>query len=229
MRRAAARTSASSTPLTRQYCGIGTADSSAMTSERPAACSASHAALVSCSSTRTAASAARSQASRPGLTCRWKSASAAVSVRRGSITISERAGSLAMFLSVNRACGMLCDCHGFFADEDGHLAVLEVAADRRAEHEPVDPDLAGLLLGDGAGAELGAERLSVADAVEAAAGGCPGRRRRNRGSSRRRRRRERRPAERRPRVMAVSQSISSKEPSARWRSGWSTRSPRPFW
>ena len=46
--------------------------------------------------------------------------------------------------------------------------MLEIAADRRAEHEAVDPDLAGLLLGDGAGAEPGAERPQRGGAVEAA-------------------------------------------------------------
>ena len=29
------------------------------------------------------------------------------------MTMSERAGSLAMLRSVSRACGKLCDCHGF--------------------------------------------------------------------------------------------------------------------
>ncbi len=84
-----------------------------MTSETPEACWASQATLVNSSSTSTAPSAASSHASRPGRTCRWNSASSAVSVRRGSITMIERAGSLAMFLSVSRAWGMLCDCHGF--------------------------------------------------------------------------------------------------------------------
>ena len=41
------------------------------------------------------------------------SASAAVSVRRGSITINARPGSRAISFSVVRACGMLWDIHGF--------------------------------------------------------------------------------------------------------------------
>ena len=39
-------------------------------------------------------------------------------------------------------------------DEHGDLTVLEVAADRRAEHQAVDPRLAGLLLRDRARPEL---------------------------------------------------------------------------
>ena len=57
--------------------------------------------------------AAISHASRPDRTCRWKSAIAAVSVTRGSITIIARPGSAAIALSVVRACGMPWEIHGF--------------------------------------------------------------------------------------------------------------------
>src|SRR5262249_43822560 len=53
-------------------------------------------------------------------------------------------------------------------DEERHLARLEVTADRRAEHQAVDPDLAGLLLRDRAGTELGAKRPQRRVAVGAA-------------------------------------------------------------
>ena len=61
----------------------------------------------------TATIAASSQASRPGATWRWKSASSAVSVTRGSITTIERCSSLAIAFNVVRACGMLWLIHGF--------------------------------------------------------------------------------------------------------------------
>ena len=49
----------------------------------------------------------------PGRTWRWKSASAAVLVSRGSITISDRAGSLAISFKTTRERGKPCECHGF--------------------------------------------------------------------------------------------------------------------
>ena len=49
----------------------------------------------------------------PGLTRRWKSASLAVSVTTGSMTIIDRSGSFAISRSVTRARGKLCDIHGF--------------------------------------------------------------------------------------------------------------------
>src|SRR5215510_6278384 len=52
------------------------------------------------------------------------------------------------------------------ADEHGDFTMLEVAADGRAEHQPVDPRLAGLLLRDRARPELCAERAQRRGAVE---------------------------------------------------------------
>ncbi len=49
----------------------------------------------------------------PGRTRRWKSDILAVSVTTGSMTIIDRAGSLAMSFSTTRARGKLCDIHGF--------------------------------------------------------------------------------------------------------------------
>src|SRR4029453_8978516 len=57
---------------------------------------------------------------------------------------------------------------GILADEDRDLTVLEVATDGGAEHEPVHPRLARLLLCDGAGAELRPEGPEGRGAVEAA-------------------------------------------------------------
>ena len=78
--------------------------------------------------TSTAPSAARHQASVPGRTCRWKSASSAVSVRRGSITIIDRAGSRAISFSVVRARGRPWLCHGFLP--------TKTARPRRARSRP---------------------------------------------------------------------------------------------
>ena len=98
--------------------------------------------------TSMAASAARHQASAPGRTRRWKSASFAVSVTTGSMTIIERCGSLAISFSTMRARGKLCDIHGFLPMNTDDLGVLELAARVAAEELRVDPGLAGLLLGE---------------------------------------------------------------------------------
>ena len=116
----------------------------------------------------TATSAARHQASVPGRTARWKSASSAVSVRRGSMTISARSGSRAISLSVVRACGMPWDCHGFLPMKSATSACSMSPRDRGAEHRGVDPELAGLLLGEGVRAVAGAERPQGRPAVGAA-------------------------------------------------------------
>ena len=113
MRRAAARTSDSSTPLRAQYSATGTAASASSVSSTSAAWSASHRWATRSSCTITPARAASSQASVPGRTWRWKSASSAVSVRRGSMTTSDRPGSRAISFSVVRAWGMLWLCQGF--------------------------------------------------------------------------------------------------------------------
>ncbi|CKQ99253.1 Uncharacterised protein [Mycobacterium tuberculosis] len=80
----------------------------------PCTCAARKASLQRFSWTKTAAKAAKHQASQPGCTRRWKSAIFAVSVTTGSITIIDRPGSLAISLSTTRARGKLCDIHGFF-------------------------------------------------------------------------------------------------------------------
>lgn len=85
----------------------------AVTSSASVAWAASQAWSTRSSSTRTAPRAARHQASVPGRTWRWKSASSAVSVRRGSSTIIDRAGSRASSFSVVRARARPWLCHGF--------------------------------------------------------------------------------------------------------------------
>ena len=57
--------------------------------------------------------AATQKASVPGRTARWKSASSAVLVRRGSITTMARSGSLEMARRVRRASGKPWLCQGF--------------------------------------------------------------------------------------------------------------------
>ena len=61
----------------------------------------------------TATMAARQKASVPGRTARWMSASSAVLVRRGSITIIVRSGSLPMARRTRRASGKPWLCQGF--------------------------------------------------------------------------------------------------------------------
>ena len=85
----------------------------AVTSSTSVAWVANHGWSTRSSSTSTAPSAARHQASVPGRTWRWRSARSAVSVRRGSRTIIERAGSRAISLRVVRARAMPWLCHGF--------------------------------------------------------------------------------------------------------------------
>ncbi len=113
IRRAVARTVGSGTPHASQYSAIGSAAKCGSTSSSPSACAASHSLARSCSWTSTPTSAPSSHASVPGLTWRWMSAISAVSVRRGSTTIRQRAGSFAISRSVVRARGMLCENHGF--------------------------------------------------------------------------------------------------------------------
>ena len=113
IRRAALRTRSSGTPHASQYFAIGSSAKWGSTSPSPSACRASHSLARRFSCTRTPSIAARSQASVPGLTCRWISASSALSLRRGSTTMRQRAGSLAISFSVTRACGKLWDIQGF--------------------------------------------------------------------------------------------------------------------
>ena len=112
--------------------------------------------------------AASSEASVPGRTWRWISASSAVSVRRGSTTIRVRVGSAAICFRVTRAWGMEWECQGFLPQEQCDVAVLEVGAHRRhAEHAVGDPELPGLLLRERAGAPARAERPTGPGAVRA--------------------------------------------------------------
>ena len=91
-----------------------------------------------------------------------------MSVTTGSITIIDRAGSLAISLSTRRARGKLLRHPRVLADEDRDLGVLELAAGVAAVELRVDPALAGLLLGQRARAVARAERLQEGAAVGAA-------------------------------------------------------------
>ena len=166
MRRVAERTSSSGTPPSARSTRPPAAPRSAAAPPRgrprgrPAS---SRARSPSCTSTPIIA--ASSQASVPGFTWRWMSASSAVSERRGSITIRQRAGSLGDLLQGDAGAGDAVGEPGILAEEERHLAVLEVGARVAAHHLRGDPELAGLLLREGVRAvhraEHGAGRAAV--------------------------------------------------------------------
>ena len=114
------------------------------------------------------------------------------------------------------------------ADEERDLRVLDVAPDHGAEHRGVDPELAGLLLGEARSSGSGHRAPAGSPRCRRRRGGSPGRRRRSRRSTRRRARRAPRRSRAATSAMAVSQSISSNVPSGRRRSGLVSRW-RPFW
>ena len=165
----------------------------------------------------------RQKASLPGRTWRWMSARSAVSVRRGSIDDQRaRPGRWRSPCRIAPGAREAVRLPRVLADEHGDLGVLEVAAwcgSAAAEQLAVDPELAGLLLGERvrgvADAERGARRAAVAAAevvalaaaavVEdrVAAVGVADARRSAAATS----------------AIAVSQSIASNVPSARRRSG----------
>ena len=110
-----------------------------------------------------ASSAARHHASVPGRTCRWMSASSAVSLRRGSITINDRAGIVDDRLQHRAGAREAVRLPRVLAHEHRDLGVLEVAgrvAARPPEELTVDPELARLLL---------RERVRRVDDAESAA------------------------------------------------------------
>ncbi len=174
----------------------------------PLTCAARNASSNRSSCTSTAASAARHQASVPGRTRRWKSASFAVSVSTGSITIIERAGSLAISLSTTRARGKPCDIHGFFPTNTETSACSKSPRVCAAEEVGVDPGLAGLLLCERVRAVVRPSALRTRRCTRRR-GGCPARRRRSRRSCRRRTCRAMRLKPAAISAIAVSQSISS--------------------
>ena len=169
MRRAAARTRSSSTPEIAAVLGDRhLPQGRRRPSSSPDVRAARNSRSSSDSSTSTAARAASSQASRPGRTWRWKSASSAVSVRRGSMTTIERAGSLAIALSVVRACGMPWLSHGFLPTNRATSQCSNSPRTGVPSIRPLTQRLARLLLGDGAGAEAGAEGVERGAGVRAA-------------------------------------------------------------
>ena len=114
------------------------------------------------------------------------------------------------------------------AQEQSHLAVLEVAARVAADHLRRDPELAGLLLRERARAGARTRAATASPARIRRAGDSPGRRLRSRRSIRRRARRGSPRSAPTTSWIAVSQSISSNVPSARRRSGL-VRRCGPFW
>ena len=146
----------------------GTSRNTSRTGSAPLTCSARNASSQRFSWTSTAASAARHHASVPGRTRRWKSAIFAVSVITGSMTIIERAGSLAISLSTDARARETLRHPRVLADEHRHLGVLELAAGVAAVEVGVDPRLAGLLLRQRVGAVARTERLQERAAVGAA-------------------------------------------------------------
>ena len=78
------------------------------------------------------------------------------------MTTIERAGSLAIALSVVRACGMPWLSHGFLPTNSATSQCSNSPRTGVPSMQPVDERLAGLLLGDGAGAERAPNALSVA-------------------------------------------------------------------
>ena len=169
MRRAVARRSVLVDAAHRRVVGDATRRRTSPRCRRsPTVCSASHDRATRPSCTSTATSAARHHASVPGRTARWKSASSAVSLRRGSMTISARSGSRAISLSVVRAWGRPCDCHGFLPMNSATSACSMSPRTIVPEHLGVDPELAGLLLGQSVRPVAAAERPQGGAAVRAA-------------------------------------------------------------
>ena len=135
-------------------------------------------------------SAARHQASLPGRTRRWKSASLAVSVTHRVDDDHRALGVLGDLAQHDPGAREALRHPRVLADEHRHLGVLELAARVTAVELRVDPRLAGLLLGEGAGAVPRSRAPSGRRRCRRRRGGCPGRRRRNRRSTRRRAGRE---------------------------------------
>ena len=117
----------------------------------------------------TATSAARHQASVPGRTRRWKSASLAVSVDDGVDHDHRALGVLGDLLAATtRARGKLCDIHGFLPTNTRTSACSNSPRVCAAVEPSVDPGLAGLLLRQRARAVARAERAQERAAVAAA-------------------------------------------------------------
>ena len=146
------------------------------------------------------ASAASTRRRCPGRTWRWKSASSAVSVRRGSMTISERGGIAGDLLQ--RRCGR-AGCRATATGSCRRRGRPRRARSRRAdvgaEHAGRSPRTRRSSPGRARSSGTDAERGAASRRRTRRRGGSPARRRRSRRSSRRRGRRARRRAARRPR------------------------------
>ena len=199
MRRAAARSSSSSTPAISAKRATSIVPRWATTSASPVAWSASQSSARSCSWTSTAQMAARHQASVPGLTWRWMSASSA---DLGAPRVDDDQGALRVsrdLLERRTGAREPMGLPRVLPEEDAHLGMLEVAAREPAEQLGVDPELAGLLLGQRARPVAGPQRCHAWPSSTGRRGGSPARRRRSRRSIPRRGRRAPRRSGRRPR------------------------------
>ena len=124
--------------------------------------------LVRPSCTSTAPIAARHQASVPGRTCEVEVGELG-GLGAARVDDDERAVRIAGDLLQRRAgVGQPVGLPRVLAEEQPDLAVLEVAPHVRAEHLPVHPELAGLLLRQRARAERRAERGPGGGGVRAA-------------------------------------------------------------
>ena len=183
--------------------------------------------------TSTPSSAARQKASMPGRTWRWKSASCR-GLRAARVDHDQRAGRgpWRSAFRTTRERGKPCDCQGFLptniATSARSKSRRRVAA-RAAEQLAVDPGLAGLLLCQRVrhvarrrSAARVAARVRAAEVVALAAAAVVEDRLAAVLVA------DRAQARRRPRAIAVSQSISSNVPSGRRRSG-AVRRSRAFW
>ena len=174
--------------------------------------------------------AARSQASRPGRTWRWKSASSAVSVTPRVDHDHRAVGVVGDRLQRRAGAGDAVAHPRVLADEERDLAVLELAPhERRRTSCPLTKISPVFSWASALERNLRAERVQrgarvgAAEMVALAAAAVVDDRLAAVGVA------YRAEPRRRPREIAVSQSTSSNVPSSRRRSGCRTRSPRPFW
>ena len=146
MRRAVVRTSASGTPHFAQYSATGRCSKCGSTSARPSACAASQSRAIRPSCTITPISAASRKASRAGLHLEMDVGDLG-GLAAARVDHDQRALRIVRDLPQGhaRARDAVREPR-VLAQEDRHLAVLEVAAREAAEHPVVDPELARLLL-----------------------------------------------------------------------------------
>ena len=122
-------------------------------------------------------------------------------------------GSLAIALSVVRACGMPWLIHGFLPTKNATSQCSNSPRTALPNIGPLTQISPRLLLGDGAASGTRPPKPCAARRRRRRRGGCPARRRRSRGSCRRRSVSRTAPRRSATSRIAVSQSISSNVPS----------------